>query len=243
MEAQSSLNGFVRDLSELLAKNPSQEKIFAEGAVLVKELISSPDFTRDLLEHLALDAGFAADFFPAIDPNDITLYRDPEGAFSIRLFIWESNTPYPPHDHGSWGIVGGLAGRTRELKYRRLDKGDKPGYSELTISSESVLLPGQITFVLPIDEGIHSMSPYEDSTSISLHVYGRAIRKGFIQGYHPATNQVFRIYSPKQLHRVTALHALGAIDRDWARDILSTLSQDSSPLIREEALLARKTNP
>lgn len=243
MEGQNSLKDFVRDFSELLALNPSQDNILAEGSSLVKTLISSPDFTRELLEPLALDADFAANFFPAIDPNDITLYRDPGGDFSIRIFIWESNTPYPPHDHGAWGIVGGLAGRTRELKYRRLDNGEQPGYSELTIISDSVISPGQTIYVLPLDEGIHSMSPFEDRTSITLHVYGRAIRKGFIQGFHPATNKVFRIYSPKQLHRVLALHALGAINKDWAKDILSSVSQDSNPMIREEALLARKVSP
>lgn len=238
MKSLLSLDEFSRELSSFLGLNPTREKILTDVPLFVQDLIKCPDFTRDLLERLARDAGFATALFRSIDPNDLTLYRDPSGAFSVRLFIWNSNTPYPPHDHGSWGIVGALAGNTRETKYIRVDKQDKPGYAELAVKSEAVLSPGQTTYVLPVDEGIHRMEPMDTATSLTLHVYGRPVRKGFIQSYHPSTNQVYRMYSPTQVNRVVSLQALGALNTPWAREILESVSTDDHDLIREEAGLA-----
>ncbi|MDH7480044.1 MAG: cysteine dioxygenase family protein [Syntrophomonadaceae bacterium] len=233
-----SLEQFNGEMSRFLAGRPGQERIFEEGQALVQQLIASPDFTRGVLERLAIDAEFAALFFPSIDPNDLTLYRDPAGEFSVRLFVWDASVPYPPHDHGSWGIVGALGGRTREVKWERLDRQNMPGYAELRAKSEAVLSPGQTTWVLPLDEGIHSMQAVGVPTSLTLHVYGRAVRKGFIQAYHPARNQVYRMYSPTLARRAVALHALGVIDAPWSKEVLRRALQDPRELIREEAELA-----
>jgi predicted metal-dependent enzyme (double-stranded beta helix superfamily) len=236
------MKDLVKELSSLLSADPAQDELLAKVPEILSDSIQTPEFTRELLERLALDPVFAANSFPSIDFNDLTIYRDPAGGFSIRLLVWDSNTPYPIHDHGSWGVVGALAGCTREIKYSKLTDPDNPDLAVLSVKSDQLITPGQVTSILPLDEGIHRMSAENTDTSLTLHIYGRAIRKGFIQGYHPVTRQVYRIYSPTQSRRVMALHALGALNEGWARETLSTVSQDSSPMIREEALNALKAN-
>jgi uncharacterized membrane protein len=96
-----------------------------------------------------------------IDPNEITLFRSPQGNFSLRLFIWEPGKTYPVHDHGSWGVVGAWAGIVEEIKYRRLDDGNRVGYADLAVKNKAALSPGELTAVLPLNEGTHQMGAKE----------------------------------------------------------------------------------
>jgi len=139
------------------------------------------------------------------------------------------------HDHGAWGIVAGLAGSTQEVRYRRLDTGETPGYAELEAAKITVLNPGDTTVVMPLNEGIHQMNAIGETASITLHIYGKAIRKGYIQAFQPDSRRVYRMYSPTHQHRITSIHALGAMSTLEAKAILEQVARDNRPFIQEEA--------
>ena len=54
----------------------------------------------------------------------------------------------------------------------RLDDGKKEGYAELEEVSSIVLNPGETTYVLPLNKGIHRMENLGRDTAITINVYG-----------------------------------------------------------------------
>ena len=190
-----TLNDYVQDMEELLADNPDMPHIIEEGSKYVSKLVSNPAILNDILTKLVLDDQFLKSQYQAIDPNDIIIYRSPNRLFSLRAFIWEPRVHYPIHDHGSWGLVGVYLNPIRERKYQLRTNGAAPS-TQIELKSDQLLQPGQVTVVLPLDQGIHQMENPGESVAISLHTYGAAIRKGYIQYYEPHFNTVRRAYPP-----------------------------------------------
>ncbi len=223
------LEHFIEDMEDFLAKQPDLSQIMAEGKQYVQSLLTNSAILDDILTSLVLDDAFLQAQYQAIDPNDIIIYRSPQRTFSLRAYIWEPGVRYPIHDHGSWGIVGAYLNPVRERKYTRLDHGQDANSVRLEVKSDEILPPGQITTVLPIDDGIHQMENPGDRVAVSLHVYGKAIRKGYIQYYDPHFNTVRRVYPPNNYTRALAIRTLGAIAQPWAKKVLQQGTQSNLP--------------
>ena len=179
----------------------------------------------------------------ATDYNDVTLYRSLNGKFSIRLFVWEALVPYPVHDHGSWGVVGCLAGQVEETKYRRQDRAQDENYARLEIFSNRKLNPGAMTKVYPLDRGIHHMTAYGNCTALTLHIYGTPVRKGYIRGFVPERKTTYRIFPPKYGVKVIGLKGLSAIDTPQAPSIIEEVEGEGHPLIKELLPIIRSQTP
>jgi predicted metal-dependent enzyme (double-stranded beta helix superfamily) len=204
-------------------------RFIAEGRVLLGELVKDSTWFRAYLERLILDAEFLARQEPSIYPNEVTLYRSPDRTFSIQAYFWEPRTTSAVHDHGSWGIVAAMIHPVRERKYRRLDDGKTEGGAQLEETSRSWIKPGETTFVLPLNEGIHLMEAPEEHGSVSLSVYGRSVRYGYIQFFDPNRNTVRRVYPPRLLKRVLAIRTLGYLAEPWGEEILKASASGPSP--------------
>jgi hypothetical protein len=74
--------------------------------------------------------------------------------------------------------------------------------AELEAISSEVIEPGKTTSVLPLDEGIHLMRGAMDAMTVSLNVYGKTVRPGYIQFFNPAQKKVTRIYPPSLFNKV-----------------------------------------
>ncbi len=229
---------YCRNLEKRLPEANNEDEAIAIVSSEIKGVLADPSFLLPFLKDMAEDA--KGGDFRAADYNDITLHRSPDGIFSVRLFVWEANVPYPIHDHGSWGVVGCLSGQIRLTRYYRQDKETAVDSCLLLESGRAILKPGDITIVYPLDRGIHHMETLGEQTALSLHTYGKPIRKGYIRAFLPQNNSVYRIYSPKYLSRVIALKALSSLDTTETAELLDRYRTDGPPLLAEEARLMKK---
>lgn len=233
-----ALDHFIQDMEDLLEGTPAIPEIMDVGGRYVSKLLTNSTLLDELLSRLVLDDGFLKAQYQAIDPNDIIIYRSPRRSFSLRAFIWEPGVCYPIHDHGSWGVVGVYMNPIRERKYQRPDHGEKNS-ARVEVKSDQVLLPGQVTTVLPLDDGIHQMENPGEEAAISLHTYGAAIRKGYIQYFDPHFNTVRRVYPPTSYTRVLAIRTLGSMAQPWSKEVLKEAAAGDMPdYIKAECLEA-----
>lgn len=224
-----NLEEFCRGLHAVLEKNPETSKIFETGQQLLRELLSDVRWFGEVLEKLISDPAFSETQAPSVFPNEITLHRSPDRSFSVLAYIWEPNTLCVIHDHSSWGLIGSLLHPMREVRYRRLDDGGVEGYAELEEISSREIKPGEINRVLPLDKGIHRTGSSTDRHAISLGVYGKSIRKGYILLFNPSERTVIRGYPPKLFRQVLAIRALKSAPEVWARELLAVSHSRTLP--------------
>lgn len=229
------LDEFTRHFQQLIDLKPEWPEFLARGADLVGSLVSAPGWLNDTLSHLVLDEVLLQNQYHSGDPNDIVLYRSPTQSFSVRAFIWEPGRRYPIHDHGSWGILGVHLNEIRETKYRRLDDGSRDGYARVEQYCETVIKRGDVTHVLSLNDGLHKMEAAGGKAAMSIHVYGRALRKGYIQQFDPHHNAVHRVYPPHLHKKVLAMRVLCCIPEKWSEEVLKEAVSSSGPdyLIQE----------
>lgn len=231
----ANLEQFGQQFKQLLDKKPEWSFLLQEGRNMLSELVSNPDWLNPTLTALILDQAFLQSQWQSIDPNDIQIYYSPDKSFSVRAFIWEPGVMYPIHDHGAWGIVGACINQIRERKYERIDDGLNINRAELKLSADATLSPGETTFVLPMNEGIHQMQAVNNQVAVTIHVYGAAIRKGFIHYFDPHTNTTQRVYPPSIYKKMLAIKTLGSISKPWAEDVLNQALNTPGPdYIRNE---------
>lgn len=230
---------FCTELGELFQTSDSQPEIFRRGRALLSDLALKPLFLKEIFRKYVTDDEFLKTRQLTVDPNEITIFVDPAGQFSLRLYIWDPAKSYPVHSHGSWGIVAGVAGAILERKFKIADQGERPDFVKLRESGRAILKPGDTTTVLPLDLGIHQMDAVvKEHASVSLHLYGKSVRRGYLECFDPQKDSVYRIVNPHLYGRVIALRALGAMGEDWAAEILNQAAADKKPHIRYEAIRA-----
>jgi predicted metal-dependent enzyme (double-stranded beta helix superfamily) len=183
---------FVKELSQLLNQNPSEEIIFTKGKGLLRNLIAADDW---------LPAEFTKPHPQYY--QQYLLYADPLDRFSIVSFVWGPGQKTPVHNHTVWGMVGQLRGEEKGTPYYRQANGTfKAGES-------SICPPGHVDTVSPNTHDIHVVeNNLSDQTSISIHVYGGNIgriqrfvfdpitgaEKSFVSGY--ANTLVPNLWNP-----------------------------------------------
>jgi predicted metal-dependent enzyme (double-stranded beta helix superfamily) len=231
-----TLEEFCPRFRALQEKEKDLSLFIPEGRVLLAELIKDPSWFREYMERLILDPEFLNVQEPSIYPNEVTLYRSPDRDYLIQAYFWEPKTTSAVHDHGSWGIVGALVHPVRERKYRRLDDAKTEGRAELEETSRAWIQPGGTTFVLPLDAGIHLMEAPEERGSVTLSIYGRSIRYGFIQFFDLNRKTVRRVYPPRALKKVLAIRTLGYLAEPWGEEILKASASSPRPEYLEKEI-------
>lgn len=236
------LDRFCGAFQNLLNGNHPWPDFLARGREMVGNLAAEQGWLNNTLARLVLDEAFLQSQYQSMDPNDIVLYRSPNRSFSVRAFIWEPGVRYPIHDHGSWGIVGAYFNQIKEFKYIRLDDGSREGFAQVQAVNEAVLNPGETTYVLPLNEGIHRMETVNDRVAITIHVYGSPVRKGFIQHFDVHHQTVYRIFPPQLHKKALAMRTLGCMPETWAEEVLQeavTRSVPDNMAVEGEMALAR----
>lgn len=223
------INEFGESFQNLLEQKLDWPDFLSQGRQMVGELASNQGWLNNILALLVLDDSFYQSQYQSADPNDIILYRSPSRLFSVRAFIWQPGAMNYVHDHGAWGIVGACFNQTKEKKFRRLDDGSREGFAELEVVSEAILSPGETTYVLPLNDGIHQMAAMHDLASISIHVYGSPVRKNYFQIFDMHFKTVRRAYPPAIQKKVLAIQALGCMPETWAEEVLKEAISRNAP--------------
>jgi 3-mercaptopropionate dioxygenase len=96
------------------------------------------------------------------------LHADPDGRYHVLAVVFPEGTSSGVHHHGCWGVIGYLRGGDEETRYRALrDAGDE---AELEESSRHVWHQGDITFLLPPEDGWHRVRNPGPGDGVSVHV-------------------------------------------------------------------------
>lgn len=230
MSEKISLKEFNEAFKEMTLTTPDVNEKVIKGQEILKGLLKNEDILLENLIQVALRS--TPETFLPTDVNGISLYRDPEKNFSLHLFIWDILPPYPIHDHGSWGVVGCYKGRLSETKWSYDTKVDDNTVI-LHPSSKAVLKEGETTFVYEGQNGLHSMKALDNNIALSIHAYGMATRKGFLNMYHPIDMKagkfvIYKGYPILSYRRLLAAEAIAAINPDIAKDTIKKLSEDLS---------------
>jgi predicted metal-dependent enzyme (double-stranded beta helix superfamily) len=118
-------------------------------------------------------------------------WDDPDGSFSLQLFVWPPGTRTMIHDHSSWGAYACAFGSVFEERYERLDDGSRQEHARL---EEAWHLPWSpedgASTVLPGNGGIHRVgNPFEE-TAVSVHLYGPRLEAVDGRDYDPSRDYV-----------------------------------------------------
>lgn len=228
---------FCRRFKELTGRNEDGSVSLAKGIPIVQELVSSDLWFRDFLKEALIERSWLKQQPPGLWPNELTLFRSPDRSFLVLAYIWEPFSMDTIHDHGSWGIIASFINGTKEIKYRRRDDGTVAGYAELEETIAKVVKQGEITCVLPLNAGIHQMGNTSGEISVTINVYGRTMRRGYLQFFDRERKTVKRVYPPRTCKEVLMVRAIGAMGS--GEDILSGAFVNSLPdHVKEEYEMA-----
>jgi len=233
-----NLEEFCNRFEDITGRGEKISHVLREGQSLLSELMATTEWFQVFLKRIVMDTAFRQQQKPSRWLNEYTVHRSPAGNFVILAYIWEPYQIDVIHDHNSWGIIGTLMGKVREYKYRRIDDGARDDYAELEEISHRLVMPGDTSSVMPLDEGIHRMENLANC-SISINVYGKSYRKGYLRYYDLENRTVTRAYSYPLYRPALALRALGYMGGAMAKNILEETAKDSGEdLLKKEAELS-----
>jgi predicted metal-dependent enzyme (double-stranded beta helix superfamily) len=95
------------------------------------------------------------------------IYGDPQGRFGIVSIVLMPGQSTPIHNHNTWGVIGVVSGREREVRYRRSET------DELIELETRFNHPGDTAVVIP-PRDVHRIEGAcpQGRPTVSIHVYG-----------------------------------------------------------------------
>lgn len=177
------LKQFVDDLRAIEAERTDPSDVIARVRPLVRELALS----RTWLEprHYRCDEaqGFGVHL----------LHEERDHTLAVFAASWLPGRGAPPHNHGTWAVVAGVDGPEKNIFWKRVDDGSRPGYAELIKQGEKVFGAGEVVSFLP--DSIHSVVNETDAVTVSLHVYGKHVNYTTRSQFDPAarTEREFKV--------------------------------------------------
>jgi hypothetical protein len=121
-----------------------------------------------------------------------------------------SATASPTTPAGSEGTPGSPTARPLRRLWRLAD----PDRARLALAGSELLQPGQTEVTRAFVEGIHKTGNPSAASLIMISVYGRTLRRRFLQLFDPDTGRVQAIYPPRVRKQMLAEQALKAIQGD-----------------------------
>jgi len=119
---------------------------------------------------LDADTPIPADAYLPLDGGAVgnLLYADPDGRFHVLAVVFPEGTSSGVHHHGCWGVIGYLQGSDEETRYRAL--ADSGSSAQLEEASRHLWSRGDITFLLPPEDGWHRVRSAGPGDGVSVHV-------------------------------------------------------------------------
>ncbi len=172
--ATYSLSDLVRDLRDIVAKTTDNREIVRQVMPLARRISGEPSLRQK--------AFYACDEAQGMGIN--ILHVEPDNTLLVEAIAWMPGRSVMPHDHQTWGVVVGLDGHETNVNWHRLDDKSRPGYAELEVQHEVVVEQGDVVAFLPDD--IHSVRNDGDTTTLSLHIYGKSLAHTDRSEFDPA---------------------------------------------------------
>lgn len=173
-EYTPELKKFIEDLDRIVKKGGSEEYLTRNVADRVKELLAHKDILPSNLmqpnsEHYVM--------YP--------VYVAPDKSFSIASAVWDIHQQTPPHDHGTWGVIGIVQGAEHEIRYIPDDEGTK-----LVREGDHLLREGEVVVCCTSDQDLHEVSCASSVPCVGIHVYGGDIGVIERRMYNAETGEV-----------------------------------------------------
>ncbi len=162
-----SLEDFIQDMDDLLAKTPDQQRIFDEGSVYLERLIRNPEAIPEAYR-VPLGRG------PRARHGSYKLHQG-ENGLSVSSVIWGPGDHIGPHDHRTWGMIGVMENVLAETRFRRLDDRTNDEYAILEKDRVALSRPGEVSLLIPEVDEIHQIDNESDLPTVEIHVYGRSL--------------------------------------------------------------------
>ena len=173
MKNYARFRQFIAEFTRLAEQHADDEVVRLErGSKLLAALVSFDDWLPDA----------------CAEPNpqyyqQYLLYCDPLERFSVVSFVWGPGQKTPVHDHTVWGLVGMMRGA--ELCQSFATAGDA---RPMQAGARRRLQPGDVENLSPHIGDVHQVAnAFDDSVSISIHVYGANIGAIARHVFDPAT--------------------------------------------------------
>ena len=172
-----TLDQYVEDLRRITQETDDEDEIISRVGPLAQRLAVEKDWLQQ--KHYEADAeqGFGAHL----------LHEEPDHTLAVFVASWLPGCGAPPHDHGTWAVVAGVEGIERNIHYRRLDDGSRPGYAELKVKNETNADVGEL--ICMKTGGIHAVRNETDQVTLSLHTYGKHVNHTNRSQYDPETRE------------------------------------------------------
>jgi predicted metal-dependent enzyme (double-stranded beta helix superfamily) len=180
-------------------------------------LLLNKELCVALLTSLIQGDGYPDIRRPTIFDNEVPLYLDPHGLFSLRLYLWGPGEYTFTHDHNSWGVIGTMSEGYEVVNYRRVDDESHEGYARLVEVERLRLQPGETAFTLPFSKGIHKTGNAAKGSIATIHLYGKPLPRGYLNSFDIVNNRVYRLYPPRQKKELLARQALQSLDKGYER--------------------------
>jgi len=178
------------------------------------DLVKDKQVAVKVLERMVHDSRFSREQSVNLFNNEIVIWREPDGAFSLRMFIWSPEADCYIHDHNAYGMIISWWGKVSVESYLRVNKDALEEDAVLQLKSKQILEVCQTSLVKPYTEdGIHRVCCGEGEIALSLSVYGRRILgREYILRYDLEKKKAYRVY-----HRSWRRKA-------WAQKMLEKIS-------------------
>ena len=158
-----SLQQYIADLQRIAAQTDDEKEIFDRLAPLAERVVSDPSWLQPKHHQTDEEQGFGVHL----------LHEEDDHSLAVFVVNWMPGRGTPPHDHGTWAVVAGIEGVERNVRYRRIDDGEREDFAELEIKKAFDAEPGDALCIH--SGGIHKVTNETDSMTLSLHTYGRHV--------------------------------------------------------------------
>ena len=160
-----ALDEFIYDMSALVDEQPDQKRLFDRGSTYLERLIVNPDAIRE--EYRT----------PAQGRNHGTyLLHYGDNGLLVTTVVWGPGDHIGPHDHCTWGMIGVMDNGITETRFRRHDDRSRDDYAQIEKDRETLVLPGDVSLLVPEVDEIHQMDNHSDTPTVEIHVYGNDLR-------------------------------------------------------------------
>jgi len=150
------------------------------------------DRVRPLAQRLALDRSWLEPRFYEGDTEQgfgvYMLHEEPDHRLAIFVVAWLPGGGAAPHNHLTWSVVAGVEGIERNIFWKRVDDGTRPGYAEIRRQGDKRFGPGDVLTLTP--DAIHSVVNESSAVTVSLHTYGMHLNYTGRSEFDPEKNTV-----------------------------------------------------
>jgi predicted metal-dependent enzyme (double-stranded beta helix superfamily) len=159
-----SIRELADDIEAVCSRHEAERDILSAVRPLMRRAaLASASWLDDRLYAADREQGFGVHL----------LHEKPDHTLAIFVVSWLPHRGAPPHDHGTWAVIAGVDGPEKNEFFERIDDRSREGYAELRKVGEKVCAVGD---VIAMPKGtIHSVVNETETTSLSLHVYGKHV--------------------------------------------------------------------